>query len=70
MCDLNRMILVDGQYIGTKSANKKPIKLENLMDDIFLSLHPNCLGVYIPHDELMKRIKFQWFTMASYNDKV
>lgn len=68
MCDLNRMILVDGQYIGTKSANKKPIKLEDLMDDIFLSLHPNCLGVYIPHDELMKRIKFQWFTMASYND--
>lgn len=68
MCDLNRMTLIDGQYIGTKSNKNKSIKLEDLMDNVFLSLHTNCIGIYISHEELLKRIKYQWFSLASYND--
>jgi hypothetical protein len=62
---LGRMILIGGEVIGIKTAKQKTILLEDLMEDNFLDLHSECCGIYIPHDEVLKRIKYQWFAVLS-----
>lgn len=65
----NRMNLIDGRYIGTKTLQKKPIILDDLMDDNVLPIHINdCVGIYIPHDELMIRAKHRWLSIATTSE--
>jgi hypothetical protein len=61
--DTNLMNLVGGEYIGVKSHKRKPILLENLMEEEFLDTIPNIFGIYIPGDQILKRIKYQWFAV-------
>ena len=70
MINLNRLIMIDGQNIGTKTVDTKPIILEDLMEDNVLSLHHDCFGLYIPHEEMMIRTKYQWFTLSSIEDVI
>lgn len=57
--------LVTGDNIGIKTKTGKPILLEDIMEDKFLDLSPNCYGVYIPGDEVLKRTKYQWLATMS-----
>ena len=65
MIKLKRIILIGGEIIGIKTAKQKTILIEDLMEDNFLDLHSQCCGIYIPHDEILKRIKYQWFAVLS-----
>lgn len=67
---LNRINLIDGKYIGTKTINDKPLILENLMDNTLLPLNMGCFGIFVPHDELLKRIQYKWFSLASYEEVI
>lgn len=58
---IQKMELVGGELIGVKSQKRKPIVLENLMEEEFLDLSPAVYGIYIPADELLRRTKYQWF---------
>jgi hypothetical protein len=53
--------LVNGEMIGIKKRNRKPILIEDLMEENYLDLPENVCGIYIPEDELLKRNKFNWF---------
>ena len=33
------------------------------MEEEFLDLHHDAVGIYIPNDEILKRPKFQWFAI-------
>lgn len=57
--------LVLGQRIGAKDVKKRPILLEDLMDEKELLLSCDNLGIYIPGDELLKRTKYQWYPVLS-----
>lgn len=58
------MDLIDGQIIGIKTKIGKPILLEDLMSDQFLSTDNAILhGIYIPKEELLRRPKFQWYAI-------
>lgn len=57
------MTMIDGAYVGIKTAENKPILLDNLMETENLDLHPNCYGIYIPADELLKRSKYEWYAV-------
>ena len=59
-----KMNLVDGRIIGVKDTNGKPILLDNLMEEDYLDLDINAYGIYIPADEILKRIKYKWFAMV------
>jgi hypothetical protein len=61
------IILLNGTQIGVKEQNGKAIMLEDLMEDERnLQLCPNqTYGVLIPADELLKRVKYQWFAVMS-----
>jgi hypothetical protein len=55
--------LVGGEVIGVKSADRKQILLDNLMEEEFLNAHDSLAGIYIPEDEILSRPKFQWFAV-------
>lgn len=53
--------MLNGKIIGTRDKNNKPILLEDLMESKPIELDPSNVGIYIPHDELMRRTKYNWY---------
>ncbi len=61
-----KMKSIDGEMIGIKTMNdKKPILLENLLEEEYLDINPNAVGIYIPEEEILLRNKYQWFAVMS-----
>ena len=64
--DKNTCVLIDGDLIGIKTKNKrKPILIEDLFGDNFIDLATNAYGIYIPEDDILSRIKYQWFSVMT-----
>lgn len=63
-----KMNLILGQKIGIKTAKRKTILLEELFEERKLDLSEDCLGIYIPEDELKNRRKYNWFLYLSKDD--
>ena len=62
----DKIDLLDGLQIGVKDKSGKAIVLENLMEEETLDLcTENTYGVYIPRDEVLKRVKYQWFAVMN-----
>lgn len=60
------MKLIDGEMIGIKTfKEKKPILIENLLEEEYLYINPDAVGIYIPEDEILSRNKYQWFAVMS-----
>jgi len=59
---------LDGKLIGVKDKFDKPIKLEDLMENKQIMLDDKHIGIYIPHSELIKRNKYNWFCSLSAED--
>jgi hypothetical protein len=57
----NNINKLDGKCIGVKDKFNKPITLEDLMEDKKIELDEHHVGVYIPHNELIKRTKYNWY---------
>jgi len=68
MSEQGKLVVLDGAMIGVKSANGKPIILDQLMEQQPLDLIPNAIGLYIPSNELLVRTKHQWFVALSEED--
>lgn len=67
---LHQMTLVGGEVIGVTSLDHKPIRLEDLMEEQSIQLHIECCGIYIPKDEMSKRLHYNWFTLLSSQEIV
>lgn len=61
----DKMNLQGGEFVGVKNTHGKIILLENLMEEAYISFHPNSYGIYIPADEILRRPKYQWFAVLS-----
>jgi hypothetical protein len=59
------MQLVNGKQIGTKTSRGKQILLEDLMSEDYLDLDKDAYGIYIPADEVLARLKYQWLAYLS-----
>tara|TARA_B100000073_G_scaffold345686_1_gene355310 strand:- start:2266 stop:3255 length:990 start_codon:yes stop_codon:yes gene_type:complete len=54
--------LIPGSGVGVKDANKEAIKLNDLLDSTYpINLCPCAYGVWIPMNELLKRVVYGWF---------
>jgi hypothetical protein len=60
-----RMNLIGGEFIGIKTNKRKPVLIEELLEDNYLDLNENIYGIYIPEDEILIRPKFQWFAVLT-----
>jgi hypothetical protein len=61
--NMGKMNLIGGEYIGIKTNKRKPVLLEDLMEDNYLDLSPAMYGIYIPESEILLRPKYQWFAV-------
>jgi len=58
------VIIIDGKKIGVKSdKNGKALTIEDFMGEDYLDLQPNAYGVYLPYEDILKRVKYQWFAV-------
>ena len=64
----HKINLLGGELVGIKTNGRRPILLEDLMEEDYIDLHPNCYGVFIPNDELLSRTKYQWFASLNGNE--
>ena len=64
----NKMVLIDGEYVGVKTVKRKPILLEELMEEAFLELNTNAYGIYIPQEDILIRTKYQWFAIMPIDE--
>ena len=56
---------IDGKIIGVKDRFDKPILLEDLMENRIILLDETNIGLYIPHNQLIKRRKYNWYCALS-----
>jgi hypothetical protein len=62
--DAGNIQVVDGTLIGIKTSIGKPVLLEDLMSEDYLDIELSVLqGVYIPSKELLRRPKYQYFSI-------
>ena len=61
--------LIGGEFIGIKNRHGKQITIDDLMEESFLDIDSmKIYGIQIPRDELLRRIKYQWFTILPVKD--
>lgn len=58
--ELGKMNIVGGEVVGVKTKHRKPILIEDLMEEEYLKLSPQCVGIAIPDEEVLNRTKYQW----------
>lgn len=62
----NHINLVDGIYIGVKTADKTPVLIENLLEEepiVFCNKRTH--GIHIPEEEMLTRSAYNWFPVTS-----
>jgi len=57
--------LIQADVVGQKDAEGGSITLDRLMQNTYVNLAGNVLGLYIPADELLKRFAYNWFARLS-----
>ena len=65
MVQQGKIAVLDGERIGIKQPNGKPILLEDLLTENYLNLSTNIYGIYIPADEILVRTNWKWFAYMS-----
>ena len=61
--ELEKMNLVGGDVVGVKTKCRKPILIENLLEEEYLNLSQHCVGIAIPDEDILARTKYQWFSV-------
>lgn len=65
----NLISRIDGEWIGIKTKKKKPILVEDLMEENYLDVdHSRIYGVLIPSEDILTRPKYQWFAILPEAD--
>lgn len=64
-----RILCIEGSKIGVKKMKTgEPILLEDILGENYIDLAKDAFGIYIPSDELLKRTKYQWFSVMSQQE--
>ena len=64
----NMMTLINANIIGVADKDYNPIIIDDLFQDTCIELNSNCLGVYIPQEELLRRNNYNWFCKLEPDD--
>jgi hypothetical protein len=68
-CAKSNFRIIGGEFIGIKNRQGKQILLDDLMEESFLDIDSQKIyGIQIPRDELLRRTKYQWFTILPVKD--
>lgn len=57
--------LISAKLIGRKSETNMPILIENLLGSSYIKIDSNAYGIYIPNEEILNRLNYEWFARMS-----
>lgn len=60
-----QITLINGNEIGVKTVDDRPILIDDLMANSYLNLYGRTYGILIPAEEILARRNFQWFARMS-----
>ena len=61
----DQMSLLRGSLIGTKTTDGKPVLIEELLGEEDVEFDKAAYGIYVPADQILTRLAFQWFARLS-----
>ena len=61
----NEMTLLEGRLVGCFDKESKPVLVDNLLQSSYIDFSDNLQGILIPDNEILNRIKYQWFARLS-----
>jgi hypothetical protein len=61
----NQIPYINGKLIGTRTRYNDKISIEDLMSNKKIILDKNHIGLYIPHEQLIKRRVYNWYCNLS-----
>lgn len=59
------MELIPAQRLGVVSNDNKPIYIDHLLSTSYIDFCDDLCGIMIPDEEILRRIKYQWFARMS-----
>ena len=54
-----------GSLIGTKTTSGAPVVIEDLLGEEDIDFDKNAYGIYVPSDQILNRLAYQWFARLS-----
>ena len=60
-----RMRLIPGTDIGTKTVDEGPVTVDTLLSEDYIHFYPKMYGIWIPAEQILKRVKYEWFARMS-----
>lgn len=64
-CGTRGIRLIKSEALGLKDEKGHAVTIEMLMGSTYFQLSAESLGIYIPSDEIAKRVKYEWFCRLS-----
>ena len=61
----NKICLINGNEIGTKTLDDEPVLVEELLGEDYINYYKDMYGIWIPWEMILKRTKYEWFTRMS-----
>jgi hypothetical protein len=61
----NKITLIPAKMIGASTLDNNPVLLDDLMSNNYIDFYTNIYGIYIPSNEILSRIHYQWFARLS-----
>ena len=61
----NKIYLINGNEIGTKTLDDEPVPIEALLGEDYVNYYEDMYGIWIPWEMILKRTKYEWFTRMS-----
>jgi hypothetical protein len=62
-----RLRLIPGTDIGIKTLDEEPVTVDTLLGEDYIHFYPKMYGIWIPADQILKRVKYEWFARMSVN---
>lgn len=57
--------IINGKRIGTKTRSYKKVTIEDLFSEKYIPFSKDAYGIYIPNEEILERVKYEWFSRLS-----
>jgi hypothetical protein len=61
----NRIKLIEGKLIGTKTIENEAVTIETLLSDNYIHFYSKTYGIWIPHKDILNRVHYEWFSRMS-----
>lgn len=61
----DQISMLCGSLIGTKTTDGKPVVIEELLGEEDVDFAKDAYGIYVPADQILNRLAFQWFARLS-----